>query len=490
MLNLSLAEAEKVAAGYPAVRLYEEILADFSTPIAILHTVRKSSNNYFLLESVEGGEKWGRYSFIGFDPVMRLTAKDKKIVVRQGPPVEIAGDNPLACLRKILEDYRVPPQEGLPPFTGGFVGYFAYEFFKYCEPDFQFSAGKQADFPDLDLMLFDKVIALDHLLQKIFIIANVRTEHFAVNYCKAEREIGAIKQMLNRSEHSPEITLSKAEPLQVNVSQEEYMAKVEKAKEYIKAGDIFQVVLSQKYQAPYEQDLFSFYRLLRMTNPSQYMVLLKNDEVEIAGSSPETLLKINGRSAVTMPIAGTRPRGVNEEEDVRLEAELLADDKEIAEHNMLVDLGRNDLGRVCKFGTVKVVDYQKINRFSRVMHITSRVEGELAAGKDCLDALTAVFPAGTLSGAPKIRAMEIIDELEPDARGGYGGGMGYIDFSGNMDICITIRTALKKGGNIFIQAGAGIVADSVPENEYRECRAKAGALFQVLAETTEKGEEQ
>ena len=261
---------------------------------------------------------------------------------------------------------------------------------------------------------------------------------------------------------------------------------MQKCKKYIKNGDVFQIVYSQKFTADYDQDLFNAYRILRTTNPSQYMVLMKNDDVEIAGSSPEPLVKVNGHEITTMPIAGTRPRGATEELDQALEKELLADAKEIAEHNMLVDLGRNDVGRVSEFGTVKVLDYLEIKKFSHVMHITSRVTGRVSADKDCLDALQSVFPAGTLSGAPKIRACQIIDELEPQRRGIYGGGMGYIDFGGNMDICITIRTMVKRAGKVYIQAGGGIVADSVIDNEFAETVNKAGACMKALRETAKE----
>ena len=486
MLNLSMDEIRKYEKNYTAVPVCAEVFADMMTPISFLNSVRESSNNYFLLESVEGGEKWGRYSFIGYDPIVRIAARNNAMEVKNTAAVKFTSDNPVDCLREVLREYKVPQIKNIPPFTGGFVGYFSYEFFKYCERDFRFDSKKETKFPDFDLMLFDKVIAFDHLKQKIFIIVNVKTDHLEVNYRKAEREIEQIKQMLKKAGTYPEFIPAKLGNMVPNMSNEDYMAMVEKGKEYIKAGDIFQVVLSQRFTAEYDQSLFNVYRILRTTNPSQYMVLIKNDDIEIAGSSPETLVKIAGKEITTMPIAGTRPRGADEGEDLRLEEELLADEKEIAEHNMLVDLGRNDVGRVSKFGTVKVLDYKKVSRFSHVMHITTRVTGEMQEDKDNLDALCSIFPAGTLSGAPKIRACEIIDELEPTARGPYGGGMGYIDFSGNLDVCITIRTIVKKDDKVHVQVGAGIVADSVPENEYQECMNKAGAVFQALRETTKE----
>ena len=485
MLNLTMDEVKNFAGKYQAVPVMKEILLDMLTPISILNILKQSSNNYFLLESVEGGEKWARYSFIGCDPVLRIVAKNNKMEVKNSATVEFASQNPLECLRSILKEYKTPELKNLPPFTGGFVGYFGYEFFKYCEPDFQFSKDKQKYFPDIDLMLFDKVIALDHLKQKIKIIVNVKLDNPEINYRKAELEIENILRMLRQNlPYVPANTHLSSMPVS-NLSKAEYVKMVERGKEYIKAGDIFQVVLSQQLSCSYEGDLFNIYRYLRTINPSQYMVFLKNDDIEIAGSSPETLVKVENREITTMPIAGTRPRGTTEDEDLRLEEELLSDEKEIAEHNMLVDLGRNDVGRVSAFNSVQVKDYKKINRFSHVMHIASRVTGTLAKDKDALDALCSIFPAGTLSGAPKIRACEIIDELESASRGVYGGGMGYIGFGGNLDVCITIRTLVLKNARLYIQAGAGIVADSIAENEYQECLNKAGALINALKQASE-----
>ena len=330
------------------------------------------------------------------------------------------------------------------------------------------------------------MIAFDHLKQKIFLIVNVKTDNAAINYAKAEREIAAMEEMLLQPVQPKKPVKAKLGEFTSNQSREQYNKNVLRCKEYIKNGDAFQIVYAQKFSATYDQSLFSAYRYLRTTNPSQYMVFLHNDDMEIAGSSPETLVKVVGKKVISMPIAGTRRRGRTSEEDLALEQELLADAKEIAEHNMLVDLGRNDVGRVCDFGSVKVSDYKAIKRFSHVMHITSKVTGQLSADKDALDALRAVFPAGTLSGAPKIRACEIIDELEPERRGIYGGGMGYLDFGGNMDICITIRTMVKKNDRVYIQAGGGIVADSVLDNEFQETVNKAGACMTALRMTAEE----
>lgn len=485
MLNISLEEVKKYQPSYTAVPVYKEVFADTLTPIGFLSNVKKSSNNYFLLESLEGGEKWGRYSFIGFDPVLRIKAKDHKVEVKHTAAVEFEKTDPLATIRTILAEYKVPHMEGIPSLTGGFVGYFSYDFVQYCEPSLHLDPAKATQLPDFDLMLFDKIIAFDHLKQKVFIIVNVKTDNIEVNYHKAEREIASIEALLGQPVAVPKFAPCHMGTMTSNQSRGTYDKNVNRIKEYIRQGDVFQTVYAQKFSAVYEEDLFNLYRVLRTTNPSQYMVMLKNDDVEIAGSSPETLIKVEGTKLTSMPIAGTRKRGRTEAEDQALATELLADDKEQAEHNMLVDLARNDLGKVSEFGSVKVLDYRQIKRFSHVMHITTRVEGTLRKDKDIIDTLCAVFPAGTLSGAPKVRACQIIDELEPERRGIYGGGMGYLDFAGNMDICIGIRTAYKYKDKVYVQAGGGIVADSVLDNEFQETLNKAGALRDALQATVE-----
>lgn len=486
MLNLSFEQVMQYAKDYKAVPVAKECLADMLTPLAFLDNVRRSSRNYFLLESIEGGEHWARYSFVGYDPVLRLKITDGNAEIISGAAVKYQENDPLGCIRHILEEYKAPQIDGLPNFTGGLVGTFGFDFMRYCEPDMRVNKESKAEFADVDLMLFDKLIAFDHLKQKIFLIVNVKTDNAAINYAKAEREIAAMEEMLLQPVQPKKPVKAKLGEFTSNQSREQYNKSVLRCKEYIKNGDAFQIVYAQKFSATYDQSLFSAYRYLRTTNPSQYMVFLHNDDMEIAGSSPETLVKVVGKKVISMPIAGTRRRGRTSEEDLALEQELLADAKEIAEHNMLVDLGRNDVGRVCDFGSVKVSDYKAIKRFSHVMHITSKVTGQLSADKDALDALRAVFPAGTLSGAPKIRACEIIDELEPERRGIYGGGMGYLDFGGNMDICITIRTMVKKNDRVYIQAGGGIVADSVLDNEFQETVNKAGACMAALCMTAEE----
>ncbi len=489
MLNLTLAEVKAYAKDYKAVPVAKVCLADMVTPLAFLHNISKSSRNYFLLESIEGGEHWGRYSFIGYDPVLRFKSTDGNAELISGATVKYKERDPIASIRNILAEYKAPQLPGLPTFTGGLVGTFGFDFMRCCEPDMKVDKSRKAESADIDLMLFDKLVAFDHLKQKIYLIVNVKTDNVEINYARAQRELAAMEELLLAPIHPFKPARAVLGPVASNQSKEEYVANVLKCKEYIKNGDSFQIVYSQRFSASYDQNLLNAYRYLRTTNPSQYMVFIHNDDVEVAGSSPETLVKVIGRQVVTMPIAGTRPRGRDQEEDLELERGLLADAKEIAEHNMLVDLGRNDLGRVSEFGSVKVDDYKAIKRFSHVMHVTSKVTGTLRPDKDALDALQAVFPAGTLSGAPKIRACEIIDELEPCRRGIYGGGMGYLDFGGNMDICITIRTMVKRGDRVQVQAGGGIVYDSVVENEYQETVNKARACLNALAMTAAEEEQ-
>ena len=389
---------------------------------------------------------------------------------------------PKEALQSLLEQYRSPQIEGLPTFTGGLVGYFAYETIQYAEPKLHI---KQSDVNDFELMMFDKLLAFDQVMHKLCIIVNARTADGEAGYNKAVEEIDAFIETLRITEPIPYEKPQKALEFTCNLSKEEYCSMVEKTKHYIKEGDIFQGVISRRFEADYEGSLLNAYRVLRTTNPSPYMYYMQIKDMQIAGTSPETMVKLTNGRLMTFPVAGTRQRGKSIEEDQALEKELLADEKECAEHNMLVDLARNDLGRIAEYGSVKVADYMAIHRFSKVMHIASTVVGELAKGKTCADTIEALLPAGTLSGAPKFRACEIIDELEPEARGVYGGAIGYMDFSGNLDVCIAIRTAVKKGRKVYVQAGAGIVADSIPENEYQECANKAGAVIEAIRLTEE-----
>ena len=471
-------EILKMAPDYDIIPVCREIYADVITPITLLRKLAAVSKRYYLLESVEGGEKWGRYSFLGFDPVMRVKCSCGKVTIeKDGDETEKVTDKPLEVLREILKDYKAPRLAGLPPFAGGFVGYFAYAMIGYAEPKLNI---KKGTFNDYDMMLFDKVIAYDHLKQKISIIVNMKTDKVMENYGKATAEIQDLANLI-RSQQTADIPVSRSKiDFTCNVSKEEYCKLVEKTKEYIVDGDIFQAVISRQFSSPYEGSLINPYRVLRTTNPSPYMVYMKIDDEEIMSTSPETLVRLENGRLTTFPVAGSRPRGTTEEEDQELEADLLSDEKELSEHNMLVDLGRNDLGRISKFDSVEVTKYMMIHKYSKIMHICSQVEGDIKDDCDALSAIESVLPAGTLSGAPKIRACEIIEELESEERGVYGGALGYLDFTGNMDTCIAIRMAVKKDGRVYVQAGGGIVADSIPENEYQESANKAAAVMNAI----------
>ena len=462
---------------YSVVPVSCELLADVCTPIQMVRKLKNVSKHCFLLESAEEKESWGRYTFLGFDPKMSITCLNGRM---QAGDVRLETQNPSAVLRQILSEYRSPRMPGLPPFTGGLVGYFAYDYLGYSEPGVRCQVEDTERFQDVDLMLFDKVIAFDHFRQKIILMVNTRLEEGEAGYNRARMELEELRQLVLRGEEAadePGRLLGEVQPL---FDRERFCEMVEKGKHYIREGDIFQIVLSNRLSAPFEGSLLNVYRTLRTINPSPYMFYFSGTDVEVAGASPETLVKLENGVLHTFPLAGTRPRGKTPEQDSALEAELLADEKELAEHNMLVDLGRNDLGRISRFGTVQVETLHAIQRFSHVMHIGSTVRGEIQEGKDALDAIEAVLPAGTLSGAPKIRACQLIGELENNKRGIYGGAIGYIDFAGNMDTCIAIRIAYRKNGRVFIRSGAGIVSDSVPEKEYTECINKAKAVVRAL----------
>lgn len=481
----SLTEARCLAKSGGAVPIVRQLLADMVTPLGLMSLIRKDHDRYFLLESLEGIDARGRYSFIGYDPLLRLSAKDFAVTVETRKGTQKSGKAPLDLIRNYLKEYQNPKVPGLPPFTGGFVGYFSYDFIQYCEPSLRFDPKKATDFPDFDLMFFDKVIVFDAFKQTLFLIANAKADAIDETYRKAIRDLDAMETLVKTPVQAPQEEPAHLGPIASNQTRETYNENIARLKHFIREGDIFQAVYSQCFSASYDKDLFSFYRVLRRTNPSQYMMLMKLGDTEIAGSSPETLIRLEGRTITSMPIAGTRRRGRTEEEDKRLEEDLTQDTKELAEHNMLVDLARNDVGKVSEFGSVKVHDLHHVKRFSHVMHLTSRVTGQLKKGLDAIDTLCAALPAGTLSGAPKIRACEILDGLEPQHRGPYGGGIGYLDLSGNMDICITIRTAVKRGDTVYFQSGGGIVADSVTENEFQETLNKSGAVKDALMKTAE-----
>lgn len=488
MMTLDEAKALAATGEYGRIPLAKEIYSDIRTPIEVLRILKQVSRHCYMLESVEESKQWGRYTFLGFDPVLELTCTDGKLRIRGGATVEQQVTHPGDAIRSILKENRSPKLAGLPTFTGGLVGYFSYDYIKYAEPTLKLQKADDDSFQDVDLMLFDKVIAFDNFRQKIVLIVNMKTDAPEEEYHKAELEIDRLIALIRRGTPAPERPLKLLSDFKPVFSEEEYCKMVEKGKAYIREGDIFQVVLSNLLQADMEGSLLDAYRVLRTTNPSPYMFYFSSDDIEIAGASPETLAKLTDGRLFTFPLAGTRPRGKDDTEDQALEAELLADEKERAEHNMLVDLGRNDIGRISKIGTVKVEKYMEIERYSHVMHIGSTVSGTIRDEYDAVDAIDSILPAGTLSGAPKIRACEIIQELEGGRRGIYGGAIGYLDFSGNLDVCIAIRLAYAKKGKLYARSGAGIVADSVPESEYRECLNKARAVL-LAVKTAEEGME-
>ena len=543
---------------YQVVPLSCEILSDIRTPIEALRILKTHSSHCFLLESVADKERWGRYTFLGFEPTLEVTCSDGQMqigdkVIKFARPdtpaaVSAAVANPAASstaavapkavapaapkagahagtvaettvsadtavpagaaaanacssrvsvaslgkqpahpnevLRKLLAKYRSPRLPYLPTFTGGLVGYFSYDYLGYSEPSVRVKVDDQDHFKDVDLMLFDKVIAFDNFRQKIILIVNIRLSQvpseLRQEYENGCAELVRLGELLRYGQAKPEPQGKLLSAFQPLFDEQAYCDMVRRGQHYIHEGDIFQIVLSNRLSADFSGSLLDTYRILRTVNPSPYMFYFGGTDVEVAGASPETLVKLEDGVLYTFPLAGTRPRGKTPEEDQALETELLADEKEIAEHNMLVDLGRNDLGKISEFGSVVVEKFHSIERYSHVMHIGSTVRGIIRPEYDAFDAINAVLPAGTLSGAPKIRACQLIGELEQNKRGIYGGAVGYIDFTGNMDTCIAIRLAYQKNGKVFVRSGAGVVADSVPATEYRECINKAQAVISAL----------
>jgi len=472
-------EVKKIAADgkYRVLPVSCEMLSDFTTPIETMKILKNVSTHCYMLESAMANDKWGRYTFMGYEPKMEITCRDGEM---KAGSFSVKTEDPSKFLRQILADYKSPRFDYLPPFTGGLVGYFSYDYLGYSEPAVRCKVEDTENFKDVDLMLFDKVIAFDHVRQKIILMVNMSLDDVEVGYNKAVMELKQLAELLKKGEKKQEPGGKLTGEVTPLFNGEQYCAMVEKAKHYIREGDIFQIVLSNRLSAPFEGSLLNTYRVLRTLNPSPYMFYFSGTDVEVAGASPETLVKLEDGVLHTFPLAGTRPRGKTDEEDKALEEELLADKKELAEHNMLVDLGRNDLGKISKFGSVKVEKLHSIERYSHVMHIGSTVRGEIDEKHDALDAIEAVLPAGTLSGAPKIRACQLIGELENNKRGIYGGAIGYIDFTGNMDTCIAIRIAYRKNGKVFVRSGAGIVADSDPKKEFEECLNKARAALKAL----------
>ena len=452
---------EMAAAGtYKRIPVCKELYADSYTPVEMMRILHKASHHCYLLESASQNEVWGRYSFLGYDPSMEITCTDGTLRIRRTKEAMEAGENgtdssveeirqvthPGDAIREIIEKYKSPVMENMPAFTGGLVGYFSYDYIKYSEPKLNLKDEEQQDFRDLDLMLFNDVIAFDHYRQKVLLITGVMTDNLEESYQKAADKLEEMTRLIQKGKKKVFPPIQLKSEIKPQFPKEKYCDMVEKAKHYIHEGDIFQVVLSNPMRAKAEGSLFDTYRVLRATNPSPYMFYFSSDDIEIAGASPETLVKLEYGNLSTFPLAGTRPRGKNAEEDRALEADLLQDEKELAEHNMLVDLGRNDIGKISKLGSVKVEKYLTVERYSCVMHLGSTVTGVIKEGKDAIDAVDAVLPAGTLSGAPKFRACQIIQELEQSKRGIYGGAIGYVDFTGNLDVCIAIRLVYKKEG--------------------------------------------
>jgi anthranilate synthase component 1 len=478
--------------------LVKEMLGDLETPVSAFVKL-DGYGPAFLLESVEQGGRTGRYSFVGVDPrAIAIIRGGEALTISEGraEQLDLTGRDPLSIVEDWLADVEPAFPEGIPSFVGGAVGYVGYDMIRFFEPRLQRTARPAGgfDLPEAVFMLSDTLIAFDHFQRKLFLMATMRLDgDREAAYAAAKARIEGLAERLNRPLPRRETRPAKAQgTLESNMSRDEFEAAVRQAKEYIAAGDIFQVVLSQRLRRWTHVDPFEIYRVLRMINPSPYMFYLSlPDDLRLIGSSPEVLVRLQGTQAEVRPLAGTRPRGMTVERDAALATELLADPKERAEHVMLVDLGRNDLGRVCRYGTVQVPTMMEVERYSHVMHIVSDVVGELEGEQDAFDLLRATFPAGTVSGAPKIRAMEIIDELEPQRRGPYAGAVGYIGFDGNMDMCITIRTIMMKNQVAYVQAGAGIVADSDPGREYQETLHKAQALAEAIemAEAVERQED-
>ena len=487
MSHTSFETFQELATRGTFVPVCKEIRADLLTPLSAFLKVAEHADHAFLFESVEGGEQVARYSFLGKDPFLVLRARDGLILVEQDG-VTATEDGPfMDRLRGLMSDYRAPVVRGLPRFTGGAVGFLGYDAASWFEPSLDAVWSKRnapsSGDDDAGFMVFDTILAFDHVKHRILIIANARVDpgtDLDTAYRFACAKIHFLEVELERSLSEPAVTPATSLQVRSNTSQAAFEQAVLLAKDRITAGDVYQVVLSQRFETSVTADPFTVYRALRHVNPSPYMYFIRMGPLSIVGASPEMLVRVEGRRVVTHPIAGTRPRGRDDGEDERLAEELKQNEKERAEHVMLVDLGRNDIGRVSEYGTVRVAQLMGIERYSHVMHLVSRVEGRLREGQDRLDALAACFPAGTVSGAPKIRAMEIISELEPTRRGIYAGAVGYVDFAGNLDCCITIRTITMKDGRAYVQAGAGIVADSNPTAEFNETRDKASALLRAL----------
>ncbi len=474
---------KKLAGSYNAIPVSRRMLADVMTPVSVFLSLRENAEYPFLLESVEGGEHLARYSFLGKNPYQVLTFDGETVQLKYDGERQMQEGSYFEILRELTTAYREPELPDLPRLTGGAVGFSSYDTIREVEA-LHHTPPKDIELPEAIWAFYDEIIAFDHVKKQLVLMKTVFIDSgtdLKQAFDDAQMALDRMELTVQRHSLSGEKFQLDTSAITSNVSKPRFTEMVEKAKEYIYEGDIFQVVLSQRFEVPFQGDKFMLYRALRMVNPSPYLFYLEFNGFSLIGSSPEVLVRVQSGKAQLLPIAGTRPRGADMEEDLALEEDLKNDPKEVAEHIMLVDLGRNDLSRVCKAGTVKMERNQVIERYSHVMHIVSDVIGELDPAMSSVDALMQCFPAGTVSGAPKIRAMQIIDELEPTKRGPYAGAVGYFDFSGNMDTCIAIRTMVATDDKVYIQAGAGIVADSNPDMEFEETRSKAGALVEALS---------
>jgi anthranilate synthase component 1 len=483
----------RLADGHQLVPVYRKLLSDALTPVTAFHLLDRGEQAC-LFESVVGGEKVGRYSFLAVEPFSEILAHGTKVTVRgEGGTKQFTAADPLDELRRRLAAFKAVHLPELPPFEGGAIGYAGYDVVRYVE-NLPNAPVDDRGLPDLSFAFYDRMVVFDNVSKALFVIAMARLDKTAGDarkaYDEACRRVDDLVARLSQPTNLPPADIATSGPVKIawksNFEQREFEDAIRKCVEYIQAGDIFQVVLSQRLSLELGCDPFDLYRTLRVVNPSPFMFFLRTPEVTLVGSSPEIMCRVVDRQVTVRPLAGTRPRGASDEEDRRLADELLADPKERAEHVMLVDLGRNDVGRVAKFGSVKLSDVMVIERYSHVMHITSNVTGTLRDDCDAFDGLKASLPAGTVSGAPKVRAMQIIDELEPHRRGPYAGAVGYIDYAGNMDTCITLRTLVVQGNNAYIQVGAGIVADSVPSSEYQETLNKAHGLLKAIEITRQR----
>ena len=488
MLSQTKEEVAELLKEYRCVPVFHELLVDSFTPIHLFGALHEAFINCFILESVDNKDSWGRYSYIGIQPRQRITLNRHKAVVEElsGEREVTEVDDPVEFFNGLIEKNRSPKIPGRPKLTGGLMGYFSYDMVRYYEKTLTNTPNDDLGLPDAELFNYDKLIAYDHLSNKAIITLNISADDdLDKKYAECEEKVREIIDILKN--YAPKVRGYRENAdvdmkINSNITKEQYMANVEKAKEYIRSGDIFQVVPSQRFEIDDPPDSFDVYRMLRTTNPSPYLFYFSCLDYAYAGASPEMLVSVNGTTIVNRPIAGTIKRGATDAEDLANEKQLLADPKERAEHMMLVDLGRNDVGKVAKFGSVKVSELMSIERYSKVMHIVSSVEGQLADDKKPMDALMAVLPAGTLSGAPKVRAMEIIDELETTKRCLYGGTVGYLGYDGSIDTCIAIRTVLFRNGKAYVQAGGGVVLDSDPEKEYEESVNKSMALVNAVRE--------